>query len=175
MAVGILGMFGLGLWMVDLTYYDPWYRRAPDIHKGTGVLLFLLLLFRLFWKQVNPRPVPEPTLSTLQQRASAGVQALLYMLLVALMASGYMISTADGRPIDVFRLFHVPATLTGLPNQADIAGDIHFVLAVATVSLASFHAAAALKHHFVDRDRTLRRMLGCSNSPAGTTTKRIHP
>jgi cytochrome b561 len=87
------------------------------------------------------------------------VHGLLYLLLFGVMVSGYLISTADGRPIEVFGLFAVPATVTGLPGQADRAGDIHLILAVTVIILAIVHALAALKHHFIDRDRTLVRML----------------
>jgi cytochrome b561 len=158
-----IGLFALGLWMVELTYYDPWYTRAPDIHKGIGVLLFLTLSVRLLWRLANPRPRPLSSHSPLERRAARVAHALLYLLLFAVMASGYLISTADGRPIDVFGLFQVPATLSGLPNQADLAGEVHLVLAVTLMVLAGVHALAALKHHFIDRDRTLVRMLGLTN------------
>ena len=159
MAAVIIGMFAIGLWMTDLTYYDPWYRRAPDIHKGIGVLLFLTLLMRLIWRWINPHPHPVAGLSKVERRASSAAHMALYILLLAVMLSGYLISTADGRPIDVFGL-PVPATITGIPNQADLAGDAHLALAITLVSLAGIHAAGALKHHFLDRDRTLVRMLG---------------
>jgi cytochrome b561 len=172
-AVTVIGLFALGLWMVDLSYYDPWYRRAPEIHKGVGVLLFGALLFRVLWRRLNPRPRPGRTLTAFERRASSAAHALLYLLLLTIMVSGYLISTADGRPIDVFGLFQVPATLSRLPNQADVAGDVHFVLAVSMVSLASVHAAAALKHHFLDRDHTLLRMLGIGKPAPPTTKERI--
>lgn len=160
--LAVIGLFPLGLWMTGLDYYDPWYHRAPEIHKALGVLLFLVLLARLAWRLVNPRPEPEPTLSAFERRASSLAHALLYGLLFAVMAAGYLISTADERPIDVFGLFAVPATLTGLPEQADRAGDVHLALAIALIVLAGVHALGALKHHFIDRDRTLLRMLGRS-------------
>lgn len=160
MALGVLGLFGLGLWMVDLAYYDSWYKRAPEIHKGFGVLLFIALLFRLVWRNLNPKPRPEPNLSAFERGASKSTHVALYLLLFAVTLSGYLISTADGRSIDVFGLFRVPATIAGLPNQADLAGEVHLVLAITLLSLAGVHALAALKHHFVDRDRTLIRMLG---------------
>jgi cytochrome b561 len=159
-AAAVVGLFALGLWMVDLTYYDPLYRLAPEIHKGVGVLVFVTLGLRFLWRLVNPQPRPEPTLRGFERTASRAAHALLYLLLLATTISGYLISTADGRPVDVFGLFDVPAVLSGLPGQADVAGEIHLVLAIITVTLAGLHALAALKHHFIDHDRTLLRMLG---------------
>lgn len=98
-----------------------------------------------------------------EQRAASLAHGLLYVLLFAVMAAGYLISTADGRAIEVFGLFEVPATITGIEEQEDMAGEVHLVLAITLISLASGHALAALKHHFIDRDRTLKRMLGRKN------------
>lgn len=159
-AIVVLGLFILGLWMVELTYYDPWYKRAPELHKGIGVLLLLPLALRLAWRLVSPPPGPEPRQSAFERRAARIAHALLYLLLLAVISTGYLISTADGRPIDVFGWLSVPATITWLPNQADLAGEIHLVLAIGLIGLATLHAAAALKHHFIDRDATLLRMLG---------------
>lgn len=156
-AAAAVGLFALGAWMVELTYYDPWYQRAPQLHKSIGVLLFGVVLARLAWRHVNPHPRPLGT--ALQHRIAVGVHRLLDGLLFALAVSGYLISTADGRPIGVFELFSVPATLSGLEHQADIAGWVHKLLAYALLGVTALHAGAAIKHHFVDRDNTLRRML----------------
>lgn len=159
-ALVIPGLFVLGLWMVDLSYYDPWYNRAPEIHKGVGILLFVVLLLRILWRAMHPKPRPEPHVSALERSASRFVHWALYLLMTAVMVSGYLVSTADGRGIDVFGMFEVPATLAGLPNQADFAGQAHLILAVSLISVATLHALAGFKHHFIDRDRTLARMLG---------------
>jgi cytochrome b561 len=124
-ALAVFGLFGLGLWMTGLDYYDPWYKRAPDLHKSIGALLCAVMIMRLVWHIANPRPRPEPTLTTFERTASSLTHALLYGLLFAVMAAGYLISTADGRPLEVFGLCAIPATLVGLPDQADLAGDIH--------------------------------------------------
>ncbi len=87
------------------------------------------------------------------------VHSMLYLLLFAVMISGYLISTADGRAIPVFDWFALPATLHGIEGQEDMAGEIHLFLAWSLIGLALLHAGAALKHHFIDRDRTLKRML----------------
>ncbi len=159
-AATVVGLFALGLWMVELTYYDDWYRTGPAIHKGIGILLLGALMLRLGWRLLGPQPEPPAGHRPFERRAAAAAHVLMYVLLFGVMLSGYLISTADGRPIDVFGLFEVPAIISGLPGQADIAGKVHLYLAITLVSLAGIHALAALKHHFVDRDRTLLRMLG---------------
>ncbi len=158
-ALTVIGMFTLGLWMTDLTYYDAWYRSAPAIHKSIGILLFLVMLGRLLWRMTNTKPADEPDLSFLERRLAHIAHLLLYLLIFVVMMSGYLISTADGRPVEVFDLFSIPALISHIPNQEDIAGKIHLILAVGLVSLAGLHALAALKHHFIDHNRTLLKML----------------
>ncbi|WP_445361113.1 cytochrome b [Microbulbifer sp. EKSA005] len=160
MAPAIIGTFILGWWMRQLSYYDPWYQRAPEIHKGVGIILLVFLLFRLAWRFANPSPASNPQTPNWQKFAATATHGLIYLLLLAIMVSGYLISTADGRPIDVFGIVSIPATLQGIPNQEDIAGSIHEILAWGLIGLVAAHVLAALKHHFIDRDGTLRRIIG---------------
>ncbi|MCW8915714.1 MAG: cytochrome b [Magnetovibrio sp.] len=160
MAVVIVGLFGLGLWMTSLSYYDPWYKQGPNLHKSIGVVLFVVLVLRLMWRWLDNTPASLDNHANWERKAGHIVHGLLYGGLFAVMISGYLISTADGRAISVFGLFEIPATLSGVEKQEDIAGVIHLWLAVGLMSVAAGHALAALKHHFVDKDRTLRRMLG---------------
>lgn len=160
MAVMIFGLFALGLWMTDLTYYDPWYREAPALHKSIGIVLLGLLAFRLFWRVINIKPQPLASHSTAEKMIAAWVHKLLYMLPFLVIVSGYMISTADGRPVSVFELFEIPAITTNIDNQEDVAGDIHFYLAWGLIGMAGLHAGAAIKHHVWEKDNTLKRMLG---------------
>lgn len=161
-AVTVIGLFALGLWMSELEYYDTWYQRAPDVHKGIGILLFLVMLLRVAWRAINSKPQPETNHAAWERRLAGIAHTLLYLLPFAVMIAGYLISTADGRPIDVFGLFEVPATLSGGENQEDIAGEAHELLAFTLIGLVVLHAGAALKHHFIDRDNTLKRMFGHS-------------
>ncbi|MEI9901716.1 MAG: cytochrome b/b6 domain-containing protein [Hyphomicrobium sp.] len=110
MALAIVGMYGLGLWMVDLDYYSPYYRSAPDIHRSVGMLLLFLLVARFGWRLFNVRPADDD-LSAIERIASRIVHWGFYPLLLALMLSGYLMSTADGRPIEVFDWFAVPALI----------------------------------------------------------------
>ncbi len=159
-ALAVYGMFALGLWMVTLGYYDSWYHPAPELHKSIGITLFAVMLFRLLWRVISPPPAPLKSYSALTRVSAVLVHWLLYTLLLAIFISGYLISTADGQPVEVFNLLAVPATLTGFAKQADLAGDVHLWLAWSVVLLSVLHGLAALKHHFIDRDLTLKRMLG---------------
>jgi cytochrome b561 len=167
MALAVFGMFALGLWMTDLTYYSPYYTTAPNIHRSIGILLLILLVFRFGWRLANTRP-DDSDLSAFERLAAHVVHWGFYVLLLALMVSGYFISTADGRPIQVFDWFSVPAIVTW-KGLEDPAGEVHEILANVTIAVAVLHAAAALKHHFYDRSHVLQRML--SGPPSSTSTK----
>ncbi len=158
-ALTVVGLFVLGVWMRTLSYYDTWYHRGPWLHKGVGVVLFALLLLRLLWRWLNPRPAPLAGHAPWERRAAGLTHGLLYLLLFAVMLTGYLMDTAEGHPLDVFGWFSIPAAVS-LPHQADVAGYAHRLLAWLLIALAAGHAGAALKHHFIDKDRTLLRMLG---------------
>jgi cytochrome b561 len=156
MALAIVGMFFLGLWMVELDYYSPYYRSAPDLHRSVGMLLLFLLIVRFGWRLFNDKPA-DPELSTIERWGGEVVHWGFYPLLFALMVSGYLMSTADGRPIEVFNWFSVPA-LVHDKGMEKTAGEIHEWLAYATMAVVVLHALASLKHHFLDRNRVLARM-----------------
>ena len=153
-------LFALGWWMTDLDYYDSWYKTAPWWHKSIGVVLFITVLLRLFWRFITPPPQPLNQHKPWEIKIAHIAHTLLYVLLFTTMLSGYLISTADNRAIDVFGWFSIPATITTIPDQEDIAGEIHFIVASTLIGLAVLHAAAALKHHYIDKDHSLKRMLG---------------
>ncbi|WP_215397668.1 cytochrome b [Rheinheimera oceanensis] len=159
-ALTVFGLFAVGWWMVDLSYYSQWYRTAPHWHKSVGILLGMVMLFRLFWRVISPPPGPLTTHKRWERKTATAVQILLYLLIFILVLSGYLISTEDGRPITVFDWFDVPALGALFNKQADIAGLIHEYVAYSVIILAVLHGLAALKHHFIDKDNTLKRMFG---------------
>ncbi|MDR5903079.1 MULTISPECIES: cytochrome b [Halomonas] len=157
LAILIIGLFILGWWMTGLGYYDPWYNLGPWWHRSLGMLVLFATLLRLGWRLVNPTP---RALGGPLERAIAHLGHLgLYVLMLVVLVSGYLISTADGKGIAVFDWFTVPAVISGLPNQASVAGEVHWYAALALMILSAGHAVAALKHHLVDRNPVLRRMI----------------
>ncbi|WP_373019643.1 cytochrome b [Thiomicrorhabdus sp.] len=158
-AVTVLGMFALGLWMVDLSYYSTWYHDAPFIHKSVGVLLVGLMLFRWLWNLLNAEPELIGVKNHWVGLMARAMHGVLYLLVFLLGLSGYLISTAEDHAISVFGWFEVPSAFEPFSGQGDLAGEVHEWLAFALIGLVVLHAAAALKHHFIDRDNTLKRML----------------
>lgn len=106
-ALVVYGMFALGLWMVTLSYYDGWYHQAPEIHKSIGILLMMALIVRIIWRLYSPPPIALTSYSRLTRAGAAAGHLLLYLLLFAIIISGYLISTADGKPISVFGWFEI--------------------------------------------------------------------
>jgi cytochrome b561 len=157
-AVVVIAMFALGLWMMDLTYYSEWYKTAPMWHKSVGILLAALTLFRIIWKLLTPTPQVEG--HGIEIAAAKVAHLFMYALLALLFISGYLISTSDGRGIEVFNWFTVPGAGELFADQSDIAGQIHYYTAFTLIGLAAVHALAALKHHFIDKDNTLKKMMG---------------
>ena len=159
MALGVFGLFGLGVYMVELTYYDAWYKGSLDLHKSVGITLAALLLFRFGWRLLGTQPEPVAGSSKAMNRVAHSVHKLIYLALIVIVTSGYLISTADGRAIEVFNLLAVPALPESVANQEDIAGKIHFYAAYGLIAVVVLHALGALKHHFIDKDKTLIRMI----------------
>ncbi|MEM9100960.1 MAG: cytochrome b [Pseudomonadota bacterium] len=157
-ALTVYGLFAVGFWMVGLDYYDPWYHNAPFYHKSVGILLLFLSLLRLFLRtsQPTPRPIAK---NALEQKLALAVQWLFYALLFTILISGYLISTEKGQGISVFDWFTVPALVQGPYPDFISVGIIHEYSAYLIVGLSVLHIAAAIKHHFIEKDPTLKRML----------------
>lgn len=170
-AVSVIGLLASGLWMTGLGYAHPWYHRAPELHKAFGVLVGAAMLARLGWRLSQGVPRTLPTIPAWEARSAHLAHMVLYLGVFAAVATGYLMSTAEGDGVSVFGFFSVPATLTGEGPQADLAGLIHLWIGYGLIALASIHALAALKHHLFDRDATLLRMLGIARDPLHTPHK----
>jgi len=160
MAVILIALFGVGLYMTELDYYDALYHTLPWWHKSFGLLVVGLLIFRFAWKLSHPAPQPLKTHKKWEVSLAHLIQKLFYGLIVLIGISGYFISTAKGKGVEFFNLLEIPAITQAIEeDRADLIGEVHELLAITLIALAILHAAAALKHHFIDKDETLKRML----------------
>jgi len=157
-ALAVIVLFASGYWMVDLDYNSQWYQRVPHWHESIGILLIAVTLFRLFWRSIAGSPAGISSHSAIEKKASATMIFLLYFTLLSVLFSGFLITSANDKAIAVFDWFNVSPILLGIKNQEDITGLVHYYVAYAIVIFALLHALAALKHHFIDKDDTLKRM-----------------
>jgi cytochrome b561 len=153
-------LFILGIWMVELDYYDSWYQQAPWWHKGLGVITLWLIIGRWLWQLFSSKPKAIESISAWQNKASWLVHRLMNFLIITIAVSGYLMVTAKGKSLSVFDWYSIPAIVSGVANLEDIAGEFHFLLAYGLIGLVLLHSTAALLHHYVYKDETLKRMLG---------------
>lgn len=156
-AIAIFGLFGLGLYMVELTYYDDWYHGSTHWHESLGLLFFALLIIRLVWRQINPKPQPIAD-TKLQITMAKWAHRVLYLLMLLIPISGYLISTADGHAVALFDWLKVPSITGKVSNMETLSGQFHYWLSVVIIILSAGHVGASLKHHWFDKDETLKRM-----------------
>jgi cytochrome b561 len=157
-ALLILFLFGLGIYMTGLNYYDDWYHKGPELHISLGLVLLLLTIWRVLWRLVNPTPVDLPA-KAVQKLSAKLVKLGLYTFVFIVLVSGYLITTAEGQPASMFNVMHFPVLIELSSQYVDLAGELHEYLAWGIIVLVVVHTLGALFHHFVMRDRTLVRML----------------
>lgn len=158
-AVFIIALFASGLWMVDLGYYDDWYYQAPWWHKGIGIVTALLIIVRWGWSLFRQTPPGINSIPHWQHLAAKVTHQSMNVVAIIIAISGYIMVTAKGDGLSVFDWFTIPAIISNKPDWVDPAGAIHLWAAYFLIAMASVHALAAIKHHFIDKDATLKQML----------------
>ena len=146
-----------GLWMTTLPV-GVHKVKVYAFHKSLGLTLLALACLRLTWRLFERRP-EMPPMPLWQRRGALTVHVLLYVLLFALPLTGWLYNSLAGFPLRWFDLVHVPALHDSNDALKGLVRDLHETLAWVLVTLVAVHAAAALKHHFLDRDHTLASML----------------
>jgi cytochrome b561 len=149
--------FTLGLSMVGLPLSRQklqWYAW----HKWIGITVFLLTCARLTWRLLRPVPPPVP-MPAWQRRAAALSHRVLYGLLLVIPVSGWLYSSATGVQVVYLGLIPLPDLVSKDKELAAILRAVHVTLNFTLLALVCVHTAAALKHHYVDSDAVLTRML----------------
>ena len=161
-AVLILCMLPLGFFMGDLPISIRFDAYA--VHKSIGITILALSLFRLIWRFLNPPPLLPTGMSALEVFLAKAAHWGLYFLMIAMPLTGWlMVSASKKYPTVYFWMGEVPfiPMPVGLDGKATshLFGGYHYWLAYGAIALITLHVVAALKHHFVNRDAVLRRML----------------
>jgi cytochrome b561 len=129
-----------------------------SVHKSAGALILILMLVRLAWRNINPAPKPLGS-NPLFNYAAHLLHIVLYILLIVQPLSGILMSQAYGHPVGVFGWFTLPRLVWHSPSLGAFFSEVHATAATILAIAIFVHAGAALKHHHVDGDRTLMRML----------------
>lgn len=153
----ILATFLLGLYMHDLPI-SPVKLRLYSYHKWIGVSIFMLVLIRISWRLTH-RPPPLPQLSAWQRIAAHASHILLYLLTLAIPLAGWLFSSASGIQTVYLGLLPLPDLIARNRESAELFKAAHWYLNLGMLAVVVLHIGAALKHHYVDRNDVLARML----------------
>jgi cytochrome b561 len=158
MALLLLGLLGLGFYMHDLPL-TPTKLKLFSWHKWAGVSAFILVLARLAWRMTHRPPALPAATPRWQALAAHATHGMLYALMLAIPISGWLMSSAKGFQTVYFGVLPLPDLLEKNQELGELLQKVHMTLNFAFVGLLLAHAGAALKHHFIDRDDILTRML----------------
>jgi cytochrome b561 len=158
MAVLMPGTLALGVYMTDLPF-SPEKIQLYSWHKWAGITVFLFALIRLAWRLSYPPPPLPATTPRWQHWASHAAHWALYALMLAIPLSGWLMSSAKGVPTVWFGVIPIPDLLSRDLALGETLHTVHITLNWLFVTLLAAHVGAALKHHWLDRDTVLLRML----------------
>lgn len=158
-ALLIVCAFALGVTMVGIPGLSPTKLKYFSWHKWLGVTVLGLACLRLLWRLRYPAPAYPDGMPAWQQSASAGLHHVLYLLIFAVPISGYFYSLAAGVPVVYLGVIPLPVLVDANPALKPVLKQLHYALDMALLGAVSVHMLAALKHHFIDRDGVLKRML----------------
>lgn len=157
-AIGLATTFGLGVYMADLPF-SPAKLQYYSWHKWAGVSLFLLIGVRLLWRLANQPPALPDSMPRLHQYLAALAHVALYLLMFAIPLSGWLMSSAKGFQTVWFGVLPLPNLIDKNPELGEQLLHLHEALNYGLLALVVAHAGAAFKHHWIDRDDILKRML----------------
>lgn len=158
MAAGLIGTFTLGVYMHELPF-SPGKLQLYSWHKWAGVTLFLLALVRLAWRAGHPPPALPADMPALLRRAAGLLHGALYLLMLAIPLSGWLMSSAKGVSTVWLGVLPLPDLVGKDKDLGDRLADLHETLNLTLLTLVVAHVVAALKHRLVDRDDIMARML----------------
>jgi len=155
-ALLMIGMLCVGLYMVGLPL-SPQKIQIYGWHKATGMFILLMVLLRLIWRLSNIQP--RLKLPFWEKISARVMHWLLYALMFLMPLTGWLMTSAAGYTVSFFGLFIIPAPISANEQAKALFGTLHEGFAYALIVAIIIHILAALKHHFIDKDDILRRML----------------
>ncbi len=151
--------FALGWVMSDMPGLSMTKLKYFSWHKWMGVTIFMLAVLRLLWRATHPAPPLSAELPAWQRLAASSTHHLLYLLIIVIPLTGYFYSLAAGVQVVYLGIIPLPVLIAKNDVLKELLKNTHSVLNFSMAGLVAMHALGALKHHFIDHDGTLARML----------------
>jgi cytochrome b561 len=162
MAIIFIVAWVIGFYSGNFLSYDvdgAFKGQVITLHKNIATVIIFLVVVRILWRYTHPAPKLPDTMSPAMKVAAHAGHLALYFMLIALPVTGCLYSWSAGHPAPVLYLFEIPRLVQENPNITAIVKPLHIYLSWAVGLLIVGHLAAALKHHFVDKDNVLRSMI----------------
>jgi len=157
-ALIVLAMLPLGFYMASLDF-SSFKLDLYWWHKSFGTLLFFIVALRLIWRFLNSQPAPHENHKPWERALAHTVHFLLYAGMVGMPLSGWLMSSAGDFTHSFFGLFEMPDLVPKNEAIFKATRTAHEITAYALIAAVGLHGLGAFKHHFIDRDSTLNRML----------------
>ena len=158
-ALAIISAFALGLTTGEMEGISPQKIKLINYHKWIGITVLGLVALRLLWRLTHRPPVLPSTMANWERAAAHLAHFALYFLMFAVPLGGWLYSSAKGYPVVWLGLVELPSLMAKDDEMARTIKEMHEAGAWTLIAIAIAHAAAALKHHFIQRDDVLKRML----------------
>lgn len=156
MAIMIITLLTVGLVMTNLADSDMKWT-IYGMHKSFGLVVLAMAICRLVWRFINI--VPKLVSVFWERMLARGVHALFYILMIMMPLSGWLMSSAGGYTIPFFGLFNVPFLIPKNESLGQLFGQAHEWIGYGLIALITLHILASFKHHIIDKDDILKRML----------------
>ncbi len=156
MALLLVGLVILGLYMVELPIGLE-KLKLYGWHKEYGILALMLVIVRFTWRLTNK--TPDLNIPLLEKIAARAVHWLFYVFMFALPVTGWLVTSTAGLPVSFFGLFVLPTIVSSDPQSLAMYEEIHKWLGYGLIVTFFLHTSAALKHHFINKDDILKRIL----------------
>lgn len=158
-ALLIIAVWSVGMYMGGVPETNTALRSTLyGLHKSTGMAILMLVIIRYSWRLYNTTPAPA-TENKLLTIAAHTVHYALYVFMFVQPLSGWALSSAAGFPPSFFGWFTFPALVAKNPDMISFYAEVHEIAAYILLALFLLHTGAALFHHFVLKDNTLKRII----------------
>jgi cytochrome b561 len=137
---------------------SPFKFEIYGLHKSFGIIILALVIGRIIWKAINPKPMEMDTHEKWEKTLAKLAHGFLYLSMIGMPLTGWLMSSAGGHPVKLFGL-ELPALMEKNPDIGKLMNQTHEILSYMLIAAILLHAVGAFKHHFIDRDNTLKRMM----------------